>query len=98
MDIKGMTSGRLIQCGTHCLSHDVCDAVIASSQQRANEEDSARKRKYNKKKDRKLKADTYRQQEFNTLTNDEMMFLIRYKGRRGDEKMSDQKKATLKIK
>ena len=27
-----------------------------------------------------------------------MMFLIRYKGRRGDEKMSDQKKATLKIK
>ena len=71
MVIKGMTSGRLIQCGTHCLSHDVCDAVIASSQQRTNEEDSAQKRKYNKKNNRKLKADNYRQQEFNTLANND---------------------------
>ena len=86
MALKVMTSGRLVQCGTHCLSHNVYDAVIAASQKRANEEDSARKKIYNKKKDRKLKAYNYRQQEFNTLANDEMMFLIRYKGRRGDEK------------
>ena len=27
-----------------------------------------------------------------------MMFLVRYKGRRGDDKMKDQKQATLKLK